>query len=85
MGVPSHDILLNLEEWLFKGLIVRGMHGRRLFETWERSTSLLVTGHVDLSSLVSHRLPLSAAEDAFEMALNGQSLKILFEPNGTCI
>ncbi|TRZ57542.1 L-threonine 3-dehydrogenase [Pseudomonas alloputida] len=85
MGVPSHDILLNLEEWLFKGLIVRGLHGRRLYETWERSTSLLVTGRVDLSSLVSHRLPLSAAEDAFEMALNGQSLKILFEPNGSCI
>lgn len=85
MGVPSHDISLNLEEWLFKGLVVRGLHGRRLFETWERSTSLLATGRVDLSSLVSHRLPLSAAQDAFEMALNGQSLKILFEPNGSCV
>ncbi len=84
MGVPSHDISLNLEDWLFKGLIVRGLHGRRLFETWERSTSLLATGRVDLSSLVSHRLPLSAAQDAFEMALNGESLKILFEPNGPC-
>ncbi|WP_367890533.1 zinc-binding dehydrogenase [Geopseudomonas aromaticivorans] len=85
MGVPSHGISLNLEEWLFKGLVVRGLHGRRLFETWERSTSLLATGRVDLSSLVSHRLPLTATEDAFEMAISGQSLKILFEPNGSCV
>ncbi len=84
MGVPSQEISLNLEEWLFKGLVVRGLHGRRLFETWERSTTLLANGRVDLSSLVSHRVALSDAQDAFEMALNGKSLKILFEPNGAC-
>jgi len=81
MGVPSQSVPINLEEWLFKGLIVRGMHGRRLFETWEQSTRLLATGRVDLTSLVSHRLPLTEAQKAFEMALDGQALKILFEPN----
>jgi len=83
MGVPSQSVPINLEEWLFKGLIVRGMHGRRLFETWEQSTRLLATGRVDLTSLVSHRLPLTEAQKAFEMALDGQALKILFEPNGS--
>jgi threonine 3-dehydrogenase len=83
MGVPSQSVSINLEEWLFKGLIVRGMHGRRLFETWGHATRLLATKRVDISSLVSHQLPLTAAQDAFELALNGQALKILFEPNGS--
>ena len=47
-------------------------------------TDLLIYkwGDFAKSSLVSHRVALSDAQDAFEMALNGKSLKILFEPNG---
>jgi threonine dehydrogenase-like Zn-dependent dehydrogenase len=47
-------------------------------------TDLLIYkwGDFAKSSLVLHRVALSDAQDAFDMALNGRSLKILFEPNG---
>ncbi len=82
LGVAEGTVGVNLERWVLKGLIVRGLHGRRLFESWERSTELLRSGRVDLAPLVSHRLPLQAAEEGFALALKGEALKILFEPNG---
>jgi len=81
LGVPPAGCELPLDKWVMKGLVVRGVHGRRLFETWERATDLLVSRKVTLDGLVSHQLPLEEAEHGFELALEGQSLKVLLCPN----
>ncbi|WP_336966474.1 alcohol dehydrogenase catalytic domain-containing protein [Sphingobium aquiterrae] len=82
LGVPSEPVPVNLDRWLFKGLVVRSLHGRRLFSSWETATRLLIDGHVDLLPLVSHRLPISDALKGFDAALRGDALKVIFEPNG---
>tara|TARA_A100001391_G_scaffold163149_2_gene122574 strand:- start:5259 stop:6134 length:876 start_codon:yes stop_codon:yes gene_type:complete len=81
LGVPPTGCDLSLDKWVMKGLIVRGLHGRRLFETWERATELLVDRKVSLDGLVSHDLPLKDAQHGFDLALKGQALKILLRPD----
>ena len=46
------------EEVIFKGIRIYGITGRRLFETWYRTTALLEEG-LDVSPIITHRLPLA--------------------------
>jgi len=78
LGVPSGEFALNLEPWLFKGLIVRSLHGRRLFSSWEHATNLLLGKKVNIEPLVSHRLPLQESQAGFDAAISGSGVKILF-------
>lgn len=79
LGVPEGETSLNLEPWLLKGLIVRNLHGRRLFSTWENATALLAERKVDIAPLVSHVLPLAEAMQGFEACLSGNAVKVLFD------
>lgn len=80
VGVPAGDTALNVERWLLRGLVVRGIHGRRLHDTWEHAMRLVVDERVDLTSLVSHVLPLDEGQRGFDLIENGEAIKILFQP-----
>ncbi len=67
------------EEVIFKGLRVYGITGRRLFETWERTAALLREG-LDLSPIITHRLPLTEHERAFELVESGHAGKVVLLP-----
>lgn len=59
-----------------KGITLRGVFGRRLWDTWEEILLLVSSGRLDLSWLVTHRLPLADAEQAVEL-LTGDAGKVL--------
>lgn len=80
VGVPEGKSSLDLENWLFKGIIVRALHGRRLFSSWETATRLLAEHRVDIAPLVSHVLPLGDALEGFQACLTGKAVKVLFDP-----
>lgn len=61
---------------------LRGIFGRRLWDTWEQLTLLIESGRVDLSWLITHRLPLTQADHAIEL-LSADAIKILFLPSLT--
>jgi L-iditol 2-dehydrogenase len=51
-------------------------------ELQRQSAEMVFSGELPVELLVSHRLPLANIRSAFELALhpNGQSLKIILEP-----
>jgi len=67
------------EEIIFKGLRVYGITGRRLFDTWYRTTALLSEG-LDLTPIITHRLPLSRYAEAFELVASGHAGKVVLLP-----
>jgi len=67
------------EEIIFKGLRVYGITGRRLFDTWYRTTALLEEG-LDLQPIITHRLPLSQFATAFNLVAAGHAGKIVLLP-----
>jgi threonine 3-dehydrogenase len=80
LGLPSRPITLDLNnEIIFKGLRVYGITGRRMFETWYRTQALLAQG-LDLTPIVTHRLPLSRFADAFELLAAGHAGKVVLLP-----
>src|SRR5713226_1391386 len=52
LGIPSNPVSLDLvNDVIFKGATVRGIYGRRMFETWVQMTSLLKAGRLNLDPL----------------------------------
>ncbi len=82
-GIPSKPITLNFaEEVIFKGIRVNGINGRKMFETWEQVAGLLLSGRVDLRQAITHVMPLSKIEEAFELLTPGniRAGKIVLKP-----
>ncbi len=83
LGIPSDSVNLNLaERIIFKGLTVLGINGRRMFETWYQTEALVKSGRVDLSSIITHVLPYTQFERAFELMRNGEAAKIVLDFKG---
>jgi threonine 3-dehydrogenase len=81
LGLPSGPIQVRWAEGIvLKGLTVRGIYGRRIWETWHQMRGLLASGAVDLAPLITHRLPLSRFAEGFGAMRAGQSGKVILYP-----
>jgi len=83
LGIPSNPVSLDLvNDVIFKGATVRGIYGRRMFETWVQMTSLLKAGRLNLDPLFGERTSLEKFDEAFSLLQGGHAGKVLFYPNG---
>jgi threonine 3-dehydrogenase len=80
LGTHTQPATMDLsEEVIFKGIRIYGITGRRLFDTWYRTTALLEEG-LDLAPIITHRLPLSEYAKAFDLVASGHAGKIVLLP-----
>jgi threonine 3-dehydrogenase len=83
LGLASQPVTFDLvSDIIFKGAIVQGIYGRRMFETWVQMTALLKSGKLNLEPLFHERFALDRFADAFGLLQSGRAEKILFYPNG---
>ncbi len=80
LGIPPGDTAIDWNEVIFKGLILKGIYGREMFETWYKMASMLQSG-LDMTPLITHRFPLENYREAFELMASGQSGKVLLDWN----
>jgi len=59
-------------------LTIKGIYGREMFETWYAMSVLEATG-LDISPVITHRLPASSWEEAFDVAAAGQCGKVVMD------
>ena len=79
-GHPRQPATIDLsEEVIFKGIRVYGITGRLLFETWYRTTALLEEG-LDVTPIITHRLPLADYRQAFDLVAAGHAGKVVLLP-----
>lgn len=73
LGIPSKPIELDIpQDIVFRGARVYGICGRKMFETWETVRSLLESGRLDISPIITHTFKLEEFEKAF--ALSGSRM-----------
>jgi threonine 3-dehydrogenase len=82
LGIPPAEIAIDWNQVIFKGLTLKGIYGREMFETWYKMSSLL-QGGIDISPVITHRLPADDYARAFEIIATGQSGKIILDWTGT--
>jgi threonine 3-dehydrogenase len=80
LGLPSRPVTLDLpDEVIFKGVTIHGVNGRQMFETWYQVDAVLRSGRIRPERIVSHRLPLEAFREAFDLLGRGEAVKILLD------
>jgi threonine 3-dehydrogenase len=81
LGLPSDPVTLDLtDQVIFKEARLFGVTGREIFRTWQQTTTLLATGMVDVSPVITHRFPLERFEEAFDVMTSGRSGKVILLP-----
>ncbi len=76
LGIPSKDHAIDWNDIIFKGLTLKGIYGRKLFETWYKMIAMLQTG-LDISPVITHEFPVERYEEAFDVAGSGEAGKVL--------
>ncbi len=78
LGIMPKDTGIQWDEVIFKGLVIKGVYGREMFETWYKMSSMLQSG-LDISGVVTHRMPVSEYRDGFETMASGLSGKVILD------
>jgi threonine 3-dehydrogenase len=78
LGIPPAEVSVDWNEIIFKGLILKGIYGREMFETWYKMAAMLQSG-LDVKAVLTHRFPVADFEKAFEVMRSGQSGKVILE------
>jgi threonine 3-dehydrogenase len=83
LGIPSKPMELDLaSDVIFKGALVQGISGRRMFQTWYQMQALLKSGALRLEPLITDRIALKDFEKGMNLLLSGNASKVLMYPDG---
>ena len=78
LGLLPKSTQINWDDIIFKGLHVKGIYGREMFETWYKITQMLRSG-LDISGVLTHRFPIDDYKNAFEIMESGNCGKVVLE------
>ncbi len=78
LGIPPAEVAIDWNEVVFKGLTLRGIYGREMYETWYLMTVMLESG-LDIRPVITDRFAASDYEEAFAAAADGGSGKVILD------
>jgi len=78
LGIQPDVTSVSWNEIIFRGLTIKGIYGRELYETWYKATMMILSG-MDITPIVTHRFHFSKYEEAFTLMDSGKTGKIILE------
>ncbi|MGD9871727.1 MAG: L-threonine 3-dehydrogenase [Thauera sp.] len=78
LGIPPSNTAIDWNQVIFKGLEIKGIYGREMFETWYKMVAMLQSG-LDLSPIITHHYPVQDFKTGFETMLSGKSGKVILD------
>ena len=81
LGIPPDDMAIDWNQVIFKGLIMKGIYGREMFETWYKMTSMLQSG-LEISAVITHEFPFVDYEQGFAVMQEGLAGKVVLDWRG---
>ncbi len=78
LGIPSAGVTIDWNQVIFKGLMLKGIYGREMYDTWYKMVAMLESG-LDISPIITHRLPLARFQEGFDAMASGQAGKVVLD------
>ena len=78
LGLPTGGMAIDWHKVIFNMLTLKGVYGREIFETWYKMSVFIDSG-LDLSSIITHRLPASDFVAGFEAMESGAAGKVVLD------
>jgi threonine 3-dehydrogenase len=76
LGIPPGDTAIDWTHVIFKGLTIKGIYGREMFETWYKMIAL-IQGGLDLTPMITHRFDVKDYLEGFRTMGSGKSGKVV--------
>jgi len=78
LGIPPSEMGIDWNQVIFKGLNIKGIYGREMYETWYKMISMLQSG-LDISPIITHQFSIDDFAKGFEVMGSGQSGKVILD------
>ncbi len=78
LGIMPNGTGINWDHVIFKGLTLKGIYGREMFETWYKMAALIQSG-LDLNPIITHHFKVDDFKQGFEVMCSGQSGKVILD------
>ncbi|EJD6048933.1 L-threonine 3-dehydrogenase [Providencia rettgeri] len=76
LGIPPASMATDWSQVIFKGLFIKGIYGREMFETWYKMATLIQSG-LDLSPIITHQFPIDEFQKGFDIMRSGHAGKVI--------
>ncbi|MGM0376370.1 MAG: zinc-binding dehydrogenase, partial [Bacteroidota bacterium] len=76
LGILPSSTVVDWNTLVFKGLILKGIYGREMFETWYHMEQMLMSG-LDVTPMITHRLHIDEFQKGFDLMEEGNCGKII--------
>ncbi len=78
LGLLKSDTKIDWSKVIFNGLIIKGIYGREMHETWYKMSAML-QGGLDISNIITHRMGILDYEKGFEAMNSGKCGKVILD------
>jgi threonine 3-dehydrogenase len=78
LGIPPNDMTIDWNQVIFKGLVIKGIYGREMFETWYKMSSMLQSG-LNIQPVITHHFGVDEYLPAFELMESGKTGKVILD------
>ena len=76
LGIPTEPTTVDWSRIVLKSLVIKGIYGREMFETWHKMLRMLESG-LSVRGVITHRLPAASYADGFEAMRRGHAAKVV--------
>jgi threonine 3-dehydrogenase len=76
LGIQPGDTTVDWNKIVFNGLLIKGIYGREMFETWYMMSSMIESG-LDISPVITHHFHYTDYQNGFEAMRSGKSGKVI--------
>ncbi|NVJ49660.1 MAG: L-threonine 3-dehydrogenase [Gammaproteobacteria bacterium] len=78
LGIPPGETGIDWNKVIFKGLVIKGIYGREMYETWYKMVSMLQSG-LDITPIITHRYSVADFQQGFDAMGSGHSGKVVLD------
>ena len=78
LGLPTRPITIDWAKVVTHMITIKGIYGREMYETWYAMNAMVSTG-LDVSPVITDRLPAARWEEAFALARRGDRGKVIID------
>jgi threonine 3-dehydrogenase len=78
LGILPHGTAIEWNDVIFKGLNIKGIYGREIFETWYKMCAMIQSG-LNIKAIFTHRFKIDDFQKGFDVITSGKAGKVILE------
>lgn len=78
LGILPNNTAINWDHVIFKGLMLKGIYGREMFETWYKMITMLQSG-LDVTPIITHHFSADDFQKGFDVLRTGNAGKVILD------